>query len=494
MVTSKIILVLRKLSKNDLSYFRDFLASPYFNNKSKLLMFYDLLKKYAPDFDERKINKAKIYTKLYPESNFNTQVYKNLCSELYLLAKEFIAISHYKKNEFKQSINLLERFETYGADELYKSELKHLRRKLNKSKYDDEHFLNKFKLALIERKFLFHRSKRAKLNTSGDEESNELLKYYFIHAFRQRFDYESLALNFNLKVNENPAMVHIRKLLDSGLIQDCIEHMKEVKSKDSEIVAIFYYILMSFRFPENNTYFKNAKELVFSSIRKFEKSFRVEISDALYGLFSFRMMHDPSIENYRDTFDIINFRLNKKIYKANENSFFDAISFRAIFLTGIRLKEYEWLRRFTKKYINEVTPEHRENLYNLLCGFNKFFEKRYEDSLTWLSKVKYDINLYKLDVRKLQLLDYYELDLRENAISLVASFREFLNNNRELTEEERVKNSQLLTIYARLLKLRESFNEFELIELKKVIENTPNVLYRDWFIEKIAELKTYWKS
>ncbi len=488
MVTSKIILLLRKLSRQELSHFRDFLASPYFNNKSKLLMFYNKLVKYAPEFDENKIDRVKIYAYLYPSSTFNAQVYKNLSSELYFLAREFMAISSYKANEYAQSIDLLEKFESYGADELYKTELKNLRGKLNKSKYNDMHFLYKFKLALIERGFLFHRSKQAALNASENEESNELLKYYFIHAFRQRFDFESMRLNFNVKENENPAMEHIRKQLEQGLVQETIDHMQATKSKNHEIVALFYYILMSFKYPGNNFYFSNAKELVFKNINKFDKPARFEVSDALYGLFSFRMMINGSIENYRDTFDIINFRLKRKIFKEN-NSYFDAISFRAVFLTCVRLKEYEWLKKFLKKYIHEVTPEHRENLHILLSGFIKFFENKFEASLSYLNKVKYDINLYKLDVRKLQLMNYYELNHMESALSLIASFKEFLNDNKKLTEDERTKNLKMVSIYAKLIKIKDKYNEYELIQLESEINKNPNVLFADWFIQKIEQLK-----
>ena len=494
MVTSKIILLLRKLDKKELIRLREFLNSPFFNNKRKIVQFYDRLLKFAPEFDSSRIKRTEIYSALYPSSKFNAQVYKNLSSELYMLAREFLAISNYRSNDTLQNIDLLEKLESNGSDELYRSELNTLKEKLNKSSYSEIHFLYKFRIALIERSFLYHRSKRAKLNSSGVEESNELLKYYFIHAFRQRFDFESLGMNFNIRANENPAMAYIRKQLDTGLIQETIDHMQAAKSKDHEIVAIFYYILMSFRFPENDTYFRKAKELVFTSNKKFDRPFRVEVSDALYGLFSFRMMHNPSIENYRETFDIINFRLKKKIFRSSEKSYFDAISFRAIFLTGVRLKEYEWLKKFTKKYIPEVTPEHRENLFNLLSSFNKFFEKKFEDSLEYLSRVKYDINLYKLDVRKLQLLNYYELDLTENAISLISSFREFLNNNKELTEDERIKNTKIVNFCARLLKLKESHNDFELLELQKEIEKTPNFLYREWFLDKIDEINALKKK
>lgn len=490
MVTSKIIQILRKLNKNELSKFRDFLASPYFNNKRKMVLFYDKLKKYAPGFDDTKIDRNEIYKHLYPGSRFNAQVYKNLCSELYSLVREFIAVSSFTANEYEAGIRLLEKLESSGADELFESELKNLKKKLNAGRYNDIKFFYRFRIALTERNFLYHRSKRSILNTSGYEESNELMKYYFVHAFRQRFDFESLALNFNIAENENPAISHIGKQLETGMVQSSIDEMKAVKSKDYEVVAIFYYILMSFKHPGNDLYFNYAKELVFKNINKFDRSAQFEVTDALYGLFSFRMMHNASIENYRDTFDIINFRLKRKIYKEDPESYLDAISFRAIFLTGLRLREYEWLKRFLKKYIKDVNPEYRENLNNLLTSFNKFYEKKYEESLKSLNKVKYDINLYKLDVRKLQLLNYYELDYVESAFSLIASFKEFLKSNRDLTGAEQAQNLKLVSTFSKLLKLKSEYNEFRIIKLENAVKKDAEVLYRYWFLEKIQELKT----
>ena len=106
MVTSKIILLLRKLNKKELTGFREFLCSPYFNNKSKLVQFFDKLIKHAPEFDEKKIKKAEIYESLYPESKYNVQVYKNLSSELYLKAREFLAIERYRSNDLNLRVTM----------------------------------------------------------------------------------------------------------------------------------------------------------------------------------------------------------------------------------------------------------------------------------------------------------------------------------------------------------------------------------------------------
>ncbi len=488
MVTSKIILLLRKLSKNEIGKFREFLSSPYFNNKPKLTEFYDKLVKHYPEFEQKNIDKVKIYGSLYPGSKFNSQVYKNLSSELYILAGQFIAIHNFNENEIEKNIYLIKELEKNGADELYKTELKSLKKKLSEYKFNELLFFNKFNLATIERTFFFNRSDFKKA-FNIQEESDELMKFYFIQLFRQRFDFEASGLNFNVQHEENAAMRHMRKLMEKGVIEDTIEYMSKKKTKNHEIVAMFYYILMSFKYYDNDLFFNKAKELAFNNINKFDSNQRFSVSGALYGLCTFRLRLRGSENDYEDTFDVINFRLNKKIYKDNPESHISAISFRAMFMTGIYLNKLDWAKRFLKKYIGEVTPEHRENLNNLLTAFIKFYENKFDESLEYSSLVKYDISHYKLDVRKLQLFNYYELGHMESALSLISSFKEFLGSNKNLTEDERTKHLNLLNYTAKLIKLKNKFNEYELLKLEKDIKETDYLLYRWWLEEKTRLLR-----
>lgn len=489
MVTSKIILLLRRLSKEELAKFREFLSSPYFNHKPKLTEFYDNLLKYAPQFDTGSINKTKIYESLYPGSRFNAQVYKNLSSELYSLAGQFISIHNFNQNEIEKDIYYIRELEKTGADELYKSELKSIKKKLNEHKFNELLFFNKFVLATIEKTFFFNRSDFKKA-INVEVESDELMKFYFLQLFRQRFDFEASRLNFNDEQAENAAMRHMRKLLEEGVLEDTIHYMFKIKTKNHEIVAMFYYILMSFKHHDNDFFFSRAKELAFSNINKFDSNQRFSVSGALYGLCTFRLRLRGSSYDYEDTFEVINFRLKKKIYKENPGSHISAISFRAMFMTGVYLNKHDWAKKFLKKYIAEVTPEHRENLNNLLTAFIKFYEKKFDESLEYSSLVRYDISLYKLDVRKLQLFNYYELGHMESALSMISSFREFLGSNKNLTADERSKHSGLLNLTARLIKLKNRFNEFELRKLEKDIKETSYLLYRWWLEEKTRQLRS----
>jgi hypothetical protein len=489
MVTSKIILLLRRFSKKDLSAFRDFLSSPYFNKKEKLLKFYDELFKYRPHFEEEKIDRAKIYRRLYPKSIFNAQVYKNLSSEIYTLAKEFLSIQNINSNQIEKNMFMLKNLERMEANELYKIELRSFRNKLNQARINDLTFYNRFDLATLEKIFHYNRSNFKKGNELNSEESDELLKFYLVNIFRQRFDNEASRLNFNIRYKENAAMHHVQSLMDNGILEDTLENLQKNEVKNHEIVAMFYNIVMSIININDDRYFEKAKILMYRNLGKFENNIQFIIPSSLLTVCTFKINLRGNPDDYRNAFEIINFQLRRKIYRESSESYITTTEFRSMFMIGMYLKEFSWLKRFIRKYIGEVSPDQRENLRNLLTGIIKFHEKDFEKSLDLINLVKLDQFIYKLDVRKLQLFLFYELDYIESAISLINSFKEFLHSNKNVSNETRRNNLNVLSMTSKLIKLRDDFDEHELSKLETELSESKFVLYRAWFEEKIAELK-----
>ena len=60
MYKSKMIDMLRNFNTKELNKFSDYLASPFFNKDNDLLLFYNHIKKYAPEFEVKKVDKEKL--------------------------------------------------------------------------------------------------------------------------------------------------------------------------------------------------------------------------------------------------------------------------------------------------------------------------------------------------------------------------------------------------------------------------------------------------
>jgi hypothetical protein len=489
MVTSKIVLLLRNFTKDDINRFGEYLDSPYFNTKKKLVQFYAKLIKYHPGFEEAKINREKIYESLYPGSKFNPQVYKNLSSELYQHAREFLAVKSFSLEPFESDLRVVKHLEEISSNELYRIELKSLKKKLAERKTDDFIFFERFRLASVEKQYFFNRSNYKKGNELSVDEGNELVRFFFFHMFRLIFDQEVSKNNFNALPPESAYGYFAGKLIESGVLKETVDYFERKKIKDHEVIQMLYYIVISMIHLENEEYFDRAKKLVFANLNRFSEGMRYIISSSLLTISAFKINSRGSKSDMRNAFEIIQFLLKKKIYKETPESYVTATEFRSMFMIGMNLMEYNWLKWFTRKHLSDVTPAQQPSLRFLLTGMICFVDKDYDSALENLSKVKFDIFAYKLDVKRLQLMIFYEQGHLEEALSLISAYREFVSTNRNITPETKKRNLEFLNFVSCLIRLKNNPDDDSLENLETELRETSPVLYRSWFEEKVNELR-----
>ena len=107
MQRSKLISLLKTLSKNEIRWFKDYIYSPYFNKEKVLMKLADHLAKYHPEYDDEGINKEKVFAFLYPGKKYNDALMRNMISDLLKLANGFLLTLSLKRNEFFLIIILL---------------------------------------------------------------------------------------------------------------------------------------------------------------------------------------------------------------------------------------------------------------------------------------------------------------------------------------------------------------------------------------------------
>lgn len=84
---------------------------------------------------------------------------------------------------------------------------------------------------------------------------------------------------------------------------------------------------------------------------------------------------------------------------------------------------------------------------------------------------------------------YYEPSYTEEAYSMIDSYKHFFKNNKNVSDLEKYKNNKFVDYYRRLLSVKISGKSFNLIKFKKIISGEENLIYKDWLLEKINELK-----
>ena len=118
----------------------------------------------------------------------------------------------------------------------------------------------------------------------------------------------------------------------------------------------------------------------------------------------------------------------------------------------------------------------------------KFGRRDFEESLKYISKVKYDFVRLKTDVKFLMLKIYYELNLEDPAYCLIDTFKHYASDSKEISEDTRISVKNFLKYYSQLFKIKNIRKSAESGFVKDSIEKEEFLYHKDWLYEKINEL------
>jgi hypothetical protein len=190
----------------------------------------------------------------------------------------------------------------------------------------------------------------------------------------------------------------------------------------------------------------------------------------------------------KEEFEIFKKMFEHDAYSVSEKEFLSVLLYRNIMNMAISLGEYDWFENFIKDFTPKLKSEFRENMENLARA-NLFFENgKFEEALQCISKIPYDVFIYKVDIKNLMLRIYYELDLFEAAFSMINAFRNFLATTDEIAEHFKNQHSNFLGFYNKLLKMKtdEKFSDAGFVE--KEILQKDSVASKNWLVQKASEL------
>ncbi len=140
MYGSTLIDLLKNLDKTAFKRFRDFVHSPYFNNRESVTRLFEYIEPYYPEFQHGKLEKAKALRKLYaagaPVERLNQDM-----SRLAVLCREFLAHEALKRNSLLERRLLLDAYQSQGMPEEFQALAQELLLELKTLPYTDTKLL-----------------------------------------------------------------------------------------------------------------------------------------------------------------------------------------------------------------------------------------------------------------------------------------------------------------------------------------------------------------
>jgi len=484
MQESKLIEILKVFSQKEWKDFEKFVSSPYFSSGRDVSGLYALLKKYHPDFNSDNLAKEKIFASLFPKENFNEKKLKNLTSDLTKMAEQFLVHERIDSDDKLFDETLARVYKDKKSDKLFLRTLNSLEKKIQNQKfksdtgYKDEETLERFfeEYYIGIHKFDKSVPKRIKYT--------EYITLTFLVTFlRKRRDKIIIENYYNLEFS-SPLIESVYSSID---FDKMISLLKEKKSEWHWLIEIYYYVLKTLENIEDEKLFEKFQSLFYKSIEKFDRKEQYFMFNDFIAWIHEKDFVKGTLSS-RQEFEIFKKMLEHKAYSPSENEFMSILLYRNIMNTAINIREYDWFEKFITEYTEMLKPEFRDNMANLAKA-NLYFEKnKFEEALEALSKIPYDVFIYKVDIKNLMLRIYYELDLYESGFSLINAFRNFLSSTDEISENFKTQHLNFVNFYNRLLKMKSESNFKDAGFLQSEISKKDTVAAKSWLIDKVKQL------
>lgn len=479
MKKSTLIEYLRKFTSKDIREFGEFVHSPFFNRNQGVIKLYEYLRKQYPAFDASKLSKKDVFKKLFPKVTYRESFMKTLIHYLQKLVEDYLEFISMKKHQFRGKIFLMTWLNEKELNRPIERKMKELKKEFERVRIRDEDYY--YDKANIEIQYFHYLTratihKREKFYKSGfaDEIAKDLTVYYLNYALQYYLFTYLVKRQYNF-------------VSKPGLIEDIIRILKPGDFEDIPLINLYYNLLMMYLKEDDVSYFYKAKSITGNCADQLG-DFNIKNSHINLCNFCLYKM-DKDRKFVRELFELIKFSLNKKLYIVPGLKEMDEGFYNMAVSIALRLKEYEWARKFIEEYKNELNQVYREPTYYNSLALYEFTVKNFEKSLELVSRVKYTEVYQRAKLRVLTCALYYELKMSEQFLSLIDSFRHFLSHDKLLAPEIKQIFINFEKYTKALYDVRNKNDVRELKTLKQKIQAETALYNKEWILAKIDELK-----
>lgn len=461
--------LLISLDRSELKDFGKYVRSPYFNNRSELIRFYNAIKKYHPKFDSAVLNEESIFKAVYPGKKYSDVLMRKLYSLTTNLLLDFISVKAFRENKLEYNIKLLDKLRERKLFSLFEKRSAVIDEFLSKSKHDISYYESKLKHATILNWYLLNTSEKSMVSRLQNE-LEDVLEYFHVAAILQY-----------IKLGEWSRIIN--KKFDQKFSNEIINYFANRKKNEITLSYLYFNMMMLLNTEEEKYYTELMK-----GRKKFESKLS-DMDDYNIALVSMQYCHKKVIKG-NNQYRKYQFEITKMILEKNliPPGFIEPYFFTNTVRNASGIGKFNWAEDFIEKYRKRLNPELEEELTQYSYALIEFWRGNFENSLRYLSKINMERLNMKLEIKNLLIVIYYELNYKEELISLIDTYKHFLSRDKNITKQLKQQSGQFLKFVTELIKIFHSGNSEYAFLLLKRLEKTPYFISKEWLIKKAEEL------
>jgi len=473
MQNTKVFTILQYFSKYELNSLRKFVLSPYFNVNEDLMRLFDLYLALL-DKPDREISREEAWQQIVIDGRpYDDVRYRKYNSDLLKLVEAFLAQKVYEENPIREANHLIEAVSRRKMVKLYNTVMSSARRLSDRQHYKSaQYYYYQYQIEKNYYEILIHGQKR--LDKTNVEYIVENLDRFYL-AEKLRYYCSVLTTKY--------IHSHEYKLL---FLEEIVGHVEQYGYHDVPAISIFYQIYLTITQSEERRHFDALITLINEHISLFPKDEALEIYtySLNYCIRNINQGKHTWLQEYVDLYEQI---LKNEIIDFGDEEY-GPWHFKNIVTAASRLGRLAWVEKFIYKYYQTLPPDYRENALSFNLAQLNFYKKNYGEVISLLHRVEYEDFTYNLNSKVYLMLSYYELDEIEPLLSLMDSFRVYLQRNTKIPAARKRNYGNLIKYLKKLTRIypgdKEALNKL----LKEMDEQEGTIVNAPWLREKIAEM------
>ena len=476
----KLIDLIKVLSRKEMTRFREFVHSPYFNKHQGVRKLVSYLDGIYPKFEDRNCSRSILNEKVVEGQKETVNQLAPIFTYTLRLLEQFLVQEQFKNKTTEHDLLLLEELRSRLQLNRYAKILVKAESRSNELAYQDSDYYKHQYLLAKEADAYYLQVKRRWKDHSIQLKQNNLDKFYLAEKLK-----DACEMHIRSKILK---VSYSNRLLDTILL----EIQNNEASYSSEPAIYIYYKIYQMISNTDSAYYFEALEIVHQHLDRFAKA----ESKSIYNYFQnycIEQINKGNATFLAEIFKLYQSQLEQELIL--EEGLLLEWHYKNIVTTGIRLKEMQWVRQFIEDYKDRLKATSPENayIYNMAVWHQAM--QHYDQVLDLLTKVEYLDLRYSLGAKALLLRTYFELEAYESLFSLTDSFRQYLHRNKLMADSKRLGYYNLFKFTKRLAQIKGSldFSKASKVQkdlLKLEMDTADAIVFnKSWMKEKLEELK-----
>lgn len=460
--------IVSSLDRKEIREIHKWLQSPAHNQRKDVPLLFDFLVKNLIQAN-LPVEKETAWESIFPGKPYDDAYMRQVMYFLLKALEEYLVFSEYTHNKSRYLNALTHIYRNRKLEKAYKQAHRLAREHLETQPLRNGFYLQN--LAILEQEEYEYRIGISQNTLVNLQEASNALEKWFVS--------EKIRIGCEMLAHRS---VYQTANYDEGLLEKVLDFVSEKDLLHEPAIAIFYYVYMAIKNPQNESYFDQLEQRIQVMHHQFTPSESRSIYLAALN-YSVGKVNRGQISFSRRLFDLYRKGLETGILL--DGNTISRYTFGNAVGSAVRIKEFAWAEQFIRDFQSKLDEKERNSIVN----FNQsrlYFEKGdYGEAQSLLTRFDYDDMLLNIIAKTMLLKIYYEQVELDAFESLLESMRIYLQRKEALDPTRKTAYKNMLSIMKKLLHMN-PYSKAQKTKLEETIQATTPLMEREWLLRQVG--------